>query len=85
MLPPLKMVFLRTTSLEHTWREAIDGVAKLADYLESEGGTDLEVINTDGWITEPTAIQYKLQMLERLGGPDAVVLIQKEGGRPRIS
>ncbi|GGP21494.1 GTPase [Thermocladium modestius] len=77
MLPPLKMVFLRTTSLEHTWREAIDGVAKLADYLESEG-TDLEVINTDGWITEPTAIQYKLQMLERLG-PDAVVLIQKEG------
>jgi polynucleotide 5'-hydroxyl-kinase GRC3/NOL9 len=76
MLPPLKMVFLRTTSLEHTWQEAVNGVAKLVDYLEMHEGVNTTIINTDGWITEATAIQYKLSMLSKLS-PDYVVIIQK--------
>ncbi len=76
MLQPVKAVFLKTTSVERVWKEVVQGVKRLVDYLVENEKVSTVVINTDGWISTDKAIEYKVHLIETLQ-PRNVFLIKR--------
>jgi len=46
---------------------------------EIEKTSDVVIVNTDGWVGEPSALRYKLELLDRLK-PDLVLGLSRDGG-----
>jgi len=70
------VVFVGTTSPSGTITALIDGLMHLKQ--ESlDAGADFVVINTDGWVENEEAKEYKIQLIMHVA-PSAVVGIQQE-------
>ncbi len=76
MLKPVKAVFLKTTSVEKVWHDVVEAVEKLTEYLMNNERVSTVVINTDGWITTDKAVEYKLEMIEKLQ-PQNIIIIRR--------
>jgi len=61
---PSERLFIGLTSPSHARGKVIRSVKRLVDYHTEPGKT--VIVNTDGWIAENDAVQYKLQMLDEL-------------------
>jgi polynucleotide 5'-kinase involved in rRNA processing len=76
------VVFVGSTSPSGTTTAVIDGLTYLKQ--ESlEAGADFVVINTDGWIEDEEATEYKIQLIEHVA-PSAVVGILQENRLEQI-
>ncbi|WP_069806886.1 Clp1/GlmU family protein [Vulcanisaeta thermophila] len=69
-----KSVFVKTTSVEHVWRDVINGITKLRNDLLNRHGVDMVVINTDGWVSGEDAINYKLELIRSVGATHVIIL-----------
>jgi polynucleotide 5'-hydroxyl-kinase GRC3/NOL9 len=68
-------LFVGVTSPSEAMNKTIEGVASMkAEILEM--AADFVIVNTDGWVEGEEAVEYKLQLAERLE-PDAVLCIQQ--------
>ncbi len=76
-LRPVKSLFLKTTSVEKVWRDVVDSVHKLTEYLMNIENVDTVVINTDGWVSTKEAIKYKYSLIEKLN-PNYIIVIKRE-------
>ena len=76
------VVFVGSTSPSGTITAIMDGLTYLKQ--ESlEAGADFVVINTDGWIENDEATEYKVQLIEHVA-PSVVVGIQQENKLEQI-
>jgi len=69
--------FVGLTSPSGATGRIIDGLLFLKRYV-SETSAQLTVVNTDGWVKEETAKQYKTTLIRALN-PEAVVAIESAG------
>ncbi|MGA2626409.1 MAG: Clp1/GlmU family protein [Candidatus Bathyarchaeia archaeon] len=67
-LLPDARIFIGHTSPAQVKGKLIDGIQRLSAGAEDS----LTIINTDGWITDPEAIQYKIDLIARIK-PDLVI------------
>ncbi|BDR93290.1 Clp1/GlmU family protein [Vulcanisaeta souniana] len=70
----LKSVFVKTTSIEHVWNYVLNSITKLVNDLRQNYGVDTVIINTDGWISDTTAIGFKLEIIRRVNANYVVVI-----------
>lgn len=68
--------FVGVTSPSNAIDNVMEGLASLKKEILSEN-PDFVVINTDGWVEEEDAINYKVQLVEQLS-PNIVFCIQQE-------
>ena len=61
-LEPDALLFIGHTSPGYVERKLIDGIKRLSANSEES----LTIINTDGWITEPGAIRFKIRLITEL-------------------
>ncbi|MGP8127587.1 MAG: Clp1/GlmU family protein [Candidatus Bathyarchaeia archaeon] len=67
-LLPDARIFIGHTSPGHVKRKLIEGIQRLSGGAEDS----LTIINTDGWIADSEAIQYKIDLISRIK-PDLVI------------
>jgi len=67
-LEPDARIFIGDTSPGQVKGKLIDGIRRLSTRAEDS----LTIINTDGWTTDPEAIQYKIDLIARTK-PDLVI------------
>jgi polynucleotide 5'-hydroxyl-kinase GRC3/NOL9 len=67
-LAPSAMIFIGHTSPSHVQAKLLHSVSRLAD----QGERALTLINTDGWVLDPEAILYKIELIETIH-PDLVL------------
>jgi polynucleotide 5'-hydroxyl-kinase GRC3/NOL9 len=67
-LDPTATLFIGHTTPSYVERKLIKGIQRLA--ANEEGS--LTIINTDGWVTEPNAIRYKINLIT-VTNPDLVL------------
>lgn len=67
-LEPNARIFIGDTSPRPVMGKLIDGIGRLSARAEDS----LTIINTDGWITDPEAIQYKIDLIAQTK-PDLVI------------
>src|SRR5208282_103855 len=67
-LDPDARIFIGNTSPGQVKGKLIDGIRRLSARAEDS----LTIINTDGWIADPEAIQYKINLIARTK-PDLVI------------
>ena len=67
-LLPDARIFIGHTSPGQVEGRLIDGIQRLS----AENEDSLTIINTDGWISDPEAIQYKISLIARIK-PDLVI------------
>ncbi|WP_054849119.1 Clp1/GlmU family protein [Vulcanisaeta sp. JCM 14467] len=70
----LRSIFVKTTSIEYAWDYVLSSISKLVNELRHNYNADMVVINTDGWVSEPTAVRFKLEMVKRVGADYAIVI-----------
>jgi polynucleotide 5'-hydroxyl-kinase GRC3/NOL9 len=68
--------FVGTTSPKANTERVIDGLTSLKKEIMSDN-PDLIVINTDGWVEEQEAVDYKIKLAKELK-PDIVFCIQQK-------
>ncbi len=61
-LDPQSLIFIGDTTPSYVETKLINGIKRLAN-LDNIG---LTLINTDGWVVEPEAVHYKIQMLRAI-------------------
>lgn len=69
-LEPDARIFIGHTSPGQVKRKLIDGIQRLSAGAEDS----LTIINTDGWVTDPEAIQYKIDLIAQTK-PDLVIAL----------
>lgn len=69
-----KSFFVKTTSVEHVWRDIIRGIVKLRNDLVNTEGVDMVIVNTDGWVSDHDAINYKLELIRNVGATHVIIL-----------
>jgi polynucleotide 5'-hydroxyl-kinase GRC3/NOL9 len=74
-LRPLRSIFVKTTSVEHVKDEVSSTVKRLVHDLES-AGSELIVINTDGWVSGEGAVDYKCSLVRDLR-PNYVIVLRR--------
>lgn len=67
-LDPDARIFIGDTSPGHVKGKLIDGIQRLAARAEDS----LTIINSDGWVADPDAIQYKIDLIAQTK-PDLVI------------
>ena len=70
----LRSIFVKTTSIEHVWDYVLSSISKLVNDLRRNYNTDVIVINTDGWISESTAVKFKLEMISHVNANYVIVI-----------
>jgi len=70
----LRSVFVKTTSIEHVWNYVLDSISRLIDDLKHNYNADTIVINTDGWVSDSTAIKFKLEIVKRANASHIIVI-----------
>ncbi len=78
-----KSIFLQSTSLERIWRRAVEQIDRAVRYAVEKWGVDTVVVNTDGWILDDEAVEYKRRLIETLK-PSILLAIQVERELERI-
>lgn len=73
-----KSIFVQSTSLERIWDRAVEAIKRLVDYAKSQWGSDVVIVNTDGWIAGEEAVAYKRSLLSALA-PTGIVAIRIGG------
>ncbi len=73
-LRSLRSIFVKTTSIEHVWEYVLSAISKLADELRRDYGVDAVVINTDGWVSGPDAVKFKVELIRRVAANRIVVI-----------
>ena len=73
-----KSVFMQSTSLERIWPRAVEAVKKLIAYAKDVWSADSIVVNTDGWISDEEAVQYKRALLSEVK-PNNIIAIKIAG------
>ncbi|MGC9152123.1 MAG: Clp1/GlmU family protein [Vulcanisaeta sp.] len=76
-LRSLRTMFVKTTSIEHVWSYVLDSILKLIDDLRNNYRVNTVIINTDGWVSEPPAVSFKLEMVRRVRA-DYIIVIKRE-------
>jgi len=61
-LEPDARLFIGHTSPGYVERKLIDGIKRLS----ANGEESLTIINTDGWISEPGAVRFKIRLINEL-------------------
>jgi polynucleotide 5'-hydroxyl-kinase GRC3/NOL9 len=74
-LEPANAYFVGVTSPSKALEKVIDGIAKLKEEA-LKNGPDYLIVNTDGWVEGEDAINYKLQVVEKVC-PDIVFCLQQ--------
>ena len=69
-LEPDARIFIGDTSPSQVKGKLIDGIQRLSAGTEDS----LTIINTDGWVTDPEAIQYKIDLIAQTK-PDLVIAL----------
>ncbi|MEM2849254.1 MAG: Clp1/GlmU family protein [Candidatus Bathyarchaeia archaeon] len=84
---PIASEFIGSTSPMGFEEEIVEAILKLKSGAESLN-VDLIVVNTDGWIDDEKAVEYKIKLAEALK-PSIIIVLCHEGGleelRRRIS
>ena len=70
----LRSIFVKTTSIEYVWDYVLGSILKLVNELRHNYNADTVVINTDGWVSESTAVKFKLEMIRRVGASHVIVI-----------
>ncbi len=70
----LRSIFVKTTSIEYVWDYVLNAISKLVNELKYNYNVDTIVINTDGWVSEPDAVKFKLEMIRRANISHAIVI-----------
>lgn len=76
-LPLIDAVFIGSTSPYNVVDKIISGLLKLKCEAEKKG-SDLIIVNTDGWVDGAEAIKYKCQLISSLK-PKFTVVLRSEG------
>ncbi|MGC8543856.1 MAG: Clp1/GlmU family protein, partial [Vulcanisaeta sp.] len=76
-LRSLRTMFVKTTSIEHVWSYVLDSILKLIEDLRNNYKVNTVIINTDGWVSEPPAVSFKLEMVRRVRA-DYIIVIKRE-------
>jgi len=84
-LKALKSIFIETTSIEYVWNYALSSIVKLVDYLKTRHSVDFVIINTDGWISGPDAIKFKLGLVDQVGANYAIVIKRENEANELLS
>jgi polynucleotide 5'-kinase involved in rRNA processing len=67
-LSPLAMIFIGDTSPNRVQSKLIEGIRRLSN----TGKQALTIINTDGWVLDPEALTYKVELIKTVQ-PDLVL------------
>jgi polynucleotide 5'-hydroxyl-kinase GRC3/NOL9 len=67
-LSPLAMIFIGDTSPNRVRSKLVEGIRRLLN----TGKQDLTIINTDGWVSDPEALTYKVELIKAVQ-PDLVL------------
>lgn len=70
-LDPVSAYFVGDTSPSLVSDKVSNGTIMVRSHLES---SDVQIINTDGWVLGPEAVRYKLSLLEKLK-PDIIIAL----------
>ncbi|GAB6947024.1 Clp1/GlmU family protein [Vulcanisaeta sp. JCM 16161] len=70
----LRSIFVKTTSIEHVWDYVLNSISKLVNELKHGHNVDAVVINTDGWISDPAAVKFKLEMIKHVSANYVIVI-----------
>lgn len=73
-LEPSIMRFIGDIRPQYYTDRIIYEINRLIEYSFSKYGVDIVVIDTDGWIMDSYAIDYKSRLIERIS-PDAIVVL----------
>ena len=67
-LSPLAMIFIGDTSPNRVQSKLVEGIRRLSN----TGEQALTIINTDGWVVDPEALTYKVELIKAVQ-PDLVL------------
>jgi polynucleotide 5'-hydroxyl-kinase GRC3/NOL9 len=67
-LSPLAMIFIGDTSPNRVQSKLVEGIRRLSNTEEQS----LTIINTDGWVLDPEALTYKVELIKAVR-PDLVL------------
>ena len=70
----LRSIFVKTTSIEYVWDYVLSSISRLVNELRRNYNVDMIVINTDGWVSESTAVKFKLEVVKHVDASHAIVI-----------
>lgn len=79
-LSPDIMRFIGDIRPQYHVEKIVGEVERLVQVAERDYGVDMVVVDTDGWIQDSNAIDYKMKLVEAIG-PDDVLVIGEPYGR----